>query len=141
MSFLTQHPSALSCPVPDTPVDDLGILSASPFCEATCEETRPITPIVKHISSLCLPHDQSEKELSELAPILNMDLDGNIIDSIPDIFEILFPDNILPFPIDEKLLSSLSGLYSSTKYKWKLDHARTEHVSNRTLRLQELDTQ
>lgn len=61
---------------------------------------------------------------------LAFDLDGNnIIDADPDLFKNLFPDLILPFQINEKLLNSLpSDLYSSTKYKWILNGAKTETV-------------
>lgn len=122
MSNLTQHPSAFISPVDnDSPTS----LDFSPECEVT----RPVTPIIKRIASLRLPHDHSEKELAELAPMLQFDLDGNIIDSVPDLFDVLFPDKILPFPINETLLNSLSTVYDRTTYKWKLENATTESVS------------
>jgi hypothetical protein len=123
MSNLTQHPSALSPADDNSPTffDDL---------PPECEETRPVTPVIKRIASIRLPHDHSEKELAELAPMLQFDLDGNIIDSVPDLFDVLFPDEILPFSVNVNLLNSLSPtLYDRKGYKWKLDNAKTESVS------------
>jgi hypothetical protein len=101
MSNLTQHPSALSSPATN---EDFSIIlssshiipsnaasEASEASELENEEFRPITPIVKQIASLRLPHDQSEKELDELAPMIKIDLDDNIIDSVTDLFNILLP--------------------------------------------------
>jgi hypothetical protein len=128
MSYLAQHPSALSSPpppIPDAPDDEASILSSSP----NCKETRPTTPIIKRVASLRLPHDQSEKDLTELTPMLQFDLEGQIIDSVPDLFNVLFPDDAIPFQINEDLLNSLSTLYNPTTYRWKLANANTESVS------------
>jgi hypothetical protein len=125
MSYLAQHPSALSSPPPPIPNDQESILSSSP----DCAKTTPTTPIVKRIASLRLPHDQSEKELTELTPMLQIDLEGQIIDSVPDLFNVLFPDDAIPFKIDEVLLNSLSTFYDPTTYRWNLKNANTESVS------------
>ena len=37
---------------------------------------RPGTPFVKHVSSICLPDDQSNKTLEQLPSLLNLDLSG-----------------------------------------------------------------
>ena len=37
---------------------------------------KPGTPFVKHISSICLPDDQSNKNLEQLPSLLNLDLSG-----------------------------------------------------------------
>ena len=132
MSNLTKHPSAstrlAASESTNESVDDVSSIFSSPG-PPPLEETRPITPIIKRIASIRLPHDHSEKELAELAPLLEVDLDGNIMDSEPDLFNTLFPDDILPFPINEKLLNSLpSNLYDSKTNKWILKGANTEKV-------------
>jgi hypothetical protein len=143
MSNLTQHPSALSSPATNESAEDFSIIlssshiipsnaasEASEASELENEEFRPITPIVKLIASLRLPHDRSEKELAELAPMIKIDLDDNIIDSVTDLFNILFPDSVLPFGVTEQLLMSLpKRIYNSTDYKWNLTNANTESVS------------
>ena len=129
MSNLTQHPSALFSLPPDN-------FPSSPSEESKeYEESQLInngstTLIVRRIASLRLPHDHSEKELAKLVPMLEIDLEGNIINSVPDLFNTLFPDVILPFPINKNLLHSLpSTLYDPKSYQWNLDNAKTESVS------------
>ena len=133
MSNPAQHRSASPLAANETTNesdDDVSSFPPSPL-----NETRPRTPIVKRIASLRLPHDHSEKELAELAPLLEVDLEGNIMDSEPDLFTNLFPNSILPFQINEKLLNSLpSNLYNSKKYSWVLKGANTESVRKSLVR-------
>lgn len=113
MSNITQHPSA-----------------APSLIDIPKFEDRPTTPIVKRISSIRLPHDHSAKDLSELSPLLNFDLDGQIIDAVPDLLNTLFPDNILPFAVNRELLDSLSSsIYDAKTYRWKIGKEQTEKVS------------
>ena len=119
MSHIPGHPSASILPEGNiqTPLSSV------------YEENRPTTPFVKRIASLRLPNDQSRKEVSDLAPLLFLDLKGQIIDAVPDLIETIFPDNILPFLVDEALLNSLLSVYDPHTYKWKLAEAKTETVS------------
>ena len=127
MSNLTQHPSLLISPDHNP---NLNYSVSSLSCLSTeNEEERPSTPFVKRIVSIHLPHDQSPKELSELTPMLQLDLENQIMDGIPDLIKSVFPDNILPFHVDEALLNSLSTVYNPSTYKWKLSNAKTESVS------------
>jgi hypothetical protein len=130
MSNLTQHRNA-SRPISDDDPSILGtVLSPENEEGEEDEESRSITPIIKRVASIRLPHDHSEKELAELAPMLEIDLRDNIVDAIPDLFDVLFPNEKLPFPINQELLNKLpSTLYNSESYLWNLDTARTESVS------------
>ena len=92
--------------------------------------SQPTTPFIRCVAGLQLLHDQSEKNLAKLAPILQINLKGNTIVSIADLFKILFPDQDLPFPVDEELLNLIpSTLYNSRTYEWDLSDACTESVS------------
>ena len=130
MSHLTRHPSAANESANES-VDDFSILSSEHSPDSLLEnDERPITPIIKRVASIRLPHDESEKELTELAPMLEINLTGNVLDNDTNIINVLFPDEILPFQIDEALLHSLpSTVYDSAEHKWVLRGARTESVS------------
>ena len=87
-----------------------------------------------HLSSNALqvsgyPMISLKRSSPSLLPYYNSTLENQIIDSIPDLIKIVFPDNILPFHVDEALLNSLSTVYNPSTYKWKLSNAKTESVS------------
>lgn len=141
MSHLTQHPSAV---IPlanesinestDKSVDGFLILNSqrSPPENGSGAE-RPITPIIKHIASLHLPHDESEKSLLNWRPYLKLTLLA-MFSTTNQIYSMSYsptsPDEILPFQINEDLLHSLpSTVYDSTKHKWVLKNVNTEYVS------------
>jgi hypothetical protein len=98
---------------------------------------RSATPIVKRISSFCLPNDDSLKDLKELGVMLQQDLDQNdddscFADGLVDLLHEangIFPDSVLPFPVNGDLLGQLpSTVYDTNRRCWNLPESFTEEV-------------
>jgi hypothetical protein len=98
-------------------------------------QARSATPFVKRVSSNRLPDDDSLKDVDDLTLMLQQDFDDLEVSSTNDLVELLhkdygvFPDSVLPFPINRDLLQKLPPtVYNSSSRIWKLPTTFTEKV-------------
>jgi hypothetical protein len=97
---------------------------------------RSATPFAKRVSSICLPDDQSLKDVEELAVMLQLDLDKTdyscFADSLSDLLSVMhgvFPDAVLPFRVDKALLDKLPpSVYNAKRYMWAIPDINTKAV-------------
>jgi hypothetical protein len=100
-------------------------------------QVRSATPFSKRVSSNRLPDDDSLKDVEDLALMLQQDFDDLEVSSTleDDLVELLhkdygvFPDSVLPFPINRDLLQKLPPtVYNSSSRTWKMPSKFTEKV-------------
>jgi len=65
------------------------------------------TPLAQRIASVRSYDDDSPWDVERLELALNHELERGIIDGVPQLVNIIFPDNRLPFPVDDIFMQKL----------------------------------
>lgn len=84
------------------------------------------TPIKQRIGTARPANEQSKITVEKLAQLLNKELEHGRVNG-PDFIHLIFPDQSLPIPIDEKLFRKLASAKVWDKRKQKLSFEPSSH--------------
>jgi hypothetical protein len=92
------------------------ILPTTPRANRIADGLHFATPVAMRIASIRCSDDEPNWNVSSLDSMLRLELDKAVIPSQSSIPDIVFPDNLLPFQVDQTLLDKLKINYNG--YRW-----------------------
>jgi hypothetical protein len=113
------------CSIPATPSLETSAARIPALSAERTEQTS--TPVAVRIASVRHSDDNLPWTVSSLNSILDLELDGAKVDNQP-LPPIIFPDDALPFPINEDLINRLSNVYADHSWTQSLDYTETSYA-------------
>ena len=94
------------------------VLPTTPQANRIAGGLHSATPVAMRIASICCSHDEPAWNVASLDSMLKLELSEAVINSQSSLPNIVFPDNLLPFKVDQTLLNKLTKNYSSSSFHW-----------------------
>lgn len=102
------------------------ILPATPTTNRIAGEFHSATPVAMRIASIRCSDDEPDWNVSSLDSMLKLELAEAVISSQSNLPDIVFPDSLLPFKVDNALLKKLTRNYSGHHWIFQPNPAVSE---------------
>lgn len=94
------------------------VLPTTPRANRIAGGLHSATPVAMRIASIRCSDDEPAWNVASLDSMLKLELSEAVINSQSSLPNIVFPDNLLPFKVDQTLLNKLTKNYSSSSFHW-----------------------